>query len=344
MAFEELINEELKYSRYEYQVKFKTSIQESDLIKFGARKLGVVLHEDRYFIPRSDSIKNTDELIRIRREGEEDILFTYKGPVANLKMRNRLIVDKQISEDQVADITKNYQEIISINKKRSIFILNKVRILLDKVDYLGAFVEFDVEKEEDYGLLDPIFQALHLDSNDAIKLSYLELALISSSPVKRTLFGLYYKLEKIAFGMSSAIMTVMGMIVGLASAHQSATAIIGGIASVGLADSMADSLSVYTAKKSERGSSEKVAFRNALATFWSKLFFSMSFLVIFMVLPTGYAMIFSIVWGFSLLAFINFLISYVQGESVVWGIFKNISLAIFIVLVSFFVGNLIARS
>lgn len=343
MAFEELINEELKYARYEYQIKFKTSVTEAQLIKFGARKLGTVFHEDRYFIPRQTAIRNSDELVRIRKEGEEDLLFTYKGPLANLRMRNRLVVNKQILQKEADEISKNYQEVIAINKKRTIFVLDRVRILLDKVDYLGSFIEFDVEKETDYGLIDPILKNLQLNPNDAIKLSYFELALISVNPFKKTIFGLYYKLEKFAFGASSAIMTVMGIIAGLTSAEQSLSAVLGSIASVGIADSMADSMSVYTAKKSERGSSEKVAMRTALSTFWSKLFFSMSFLAIFILAPTNYAIWVSIFWGLGLLGFMNFLISFVQEENIFWSVLKNIGLAVFIMMVSFWAGSFIKK-
>ena len=343
MAFEELINEELKYARYEYQIKFKTNIQESELIKLGAKKLGTVFHEDQFFIPKDLTVKSSDELIRIRKEGDEDLLFTYKGPVANLRMRNRLVVNKQITESDAENIAKNYKKVITINKKRAIFVLDKIRILLDKVDYLGSFVEFDVEKEGDYGLIDPSLEILHLDPDNAIKLSYFELALISANPFKRNLFGLYYKLEKITFGMSSAIMTVLGIIVGLISAQQSLSAVLGGIASIAVADSMADAMGVYTAKRSERGSSAKVAIKNGLYTFWSKLIFSSSFLLWFIIFPLNYAFIISVIWGLTILAFINFLISFVQEENILLNIFKNIGLTCLIIVASYLVGNFVSN-
>lgn len=339
--FEELINEELKYARYEYQIKFKVDMGESEILKLNARKLGTVFHEDRFFIPRDAVLKNSNELIRIRKEGNEDLMFTYKGPVANLKIRNRLVVNKTINEQEATDIANKYREVLTINKKRSIFILEKIRILLDDVDYLGSFVEFDLEKETDYGLLDPILIKLQLNSSDAIKFSYFELALIGTNPLKRSIFSLYYKLEKFAFGMSSAIMTVMGIIVGLVSAKQPFSAVLGGIASVAIADSMSDALGVYTSKKSERGSSEKLAVRMAFYTFWSKLLFSSSFLVIFLIVPADYAVFISIVWGLTLLAFIHFLISYAQEEKIILNILKNVGLAVLIILISFWVGRLV---
>lgn len=339
MAFEELINEELKFARYEYQIKFRADITESDLVKLGARKLGTVFHEDRFFIPQSSTIKNSDELVRIRKEGEEDLMFTYKGPVANMKMRNRLVINKQITEGEANNIRREYREVISINKKRTIFVMDRMRILLDRVDYLGSFVEFDLEKEGDYGLIDPLLTALRLDPNDSIKMSYFELALISTNLVKRTLFGLYYKLEKVAFGMSSAVMTVLGIIIGLISANQPLNAVIGGIASVALADSMADALGVYTAKRSERGSSPKIALKSGLYTFWSKLIFSSSFLLWFFIFPLQVSVMVSMAWAFVILVFINFLISYAQDEPILTNILKNVGLACIIVLASFLVGN-----
>jgi len=343
MSLEDIIQEEFRFAGYEYQIKFKTEIAESDLIHLGARKLGTVFHEDRFFIAKSETIKSSDELVRVRKEGEEDLLFTYKGPVARQKLRNRLVVNKNITNLELKEIESSHREIISLNKKRSIFVLGRVRILLDKVDYLGSFVEFDVEKETDYGLIDPILEKLNLNPGNAIKLSYFEMALISSQPFKRAIFKLYYKLESFAFGISSAVMTVMGIIVGLVSAQQSISAVIGGIASVGIADSMADALGVYTAKKSEKGSSDKVALRVALATFWSKLFFSASFVAIFMIFPNNQTLTVSIIWGLAVLAGIHFLIAFAREEKIIWNILKNIGLAIIIILTSFWVGSLIQK-
>jgi len=332
MSLVDIIKEEMEFAKYEYQVKFKADITDTDLIRLGARKLGTVFHEDRFFIAKNENIKNSDELIRIRKEGEEDMIFTYKGPVAKQKLRNRLVVNKTINGEELAKIKEKYREIISLNKKRTIFVMDKIRILIDKVDYLGSFIEFDVEKESDYGVIDPVLEKLHLDPKEAIKLSYFEMALIGTKPIKKTLFKMYYKLEKFSFGTSSAVMTIMGIVVGLSSAQQSAQALLGGIASVGIADSMSDALGVYTAKKSERGSSDKVALRSAMSTFWSKLIFSSSFLLIFMSLPFFHALIASIIWGLAILIFIHSLIAYVQEENIFWNVFKNIGMAILIIL------------
>ena len=190
-------------------------------------------------------------------------------------------------------------------------------------------------------MIDPILEKLNLNPDNTIKLSYFEMALISSQPLKRALFKIYYKLESFAFGISSAVMTVMGIIVGLMSANQSISAVIGGIASVGIADSMADALGVYTAKKSEKGSSDKVALKVALATFWSKLFFSASFVVMFMIFPINQALTISIIWGLAVLVVIHFLIAFAKEEKIIWSILKNIGLAIIIILASFWVGSLV---
>lgn len=343
MYNKQLLAEERKYASYEYQIKFKTTISESRLIALGVRKIGTVFHEDQFFIPKSQTLRDSDELVRIRKEDGNDILFVYQGPVAHLRKRNRLVKDRLITNDEAERIREEYHDLITISKKRVIFSFGDVYIFLDTVDYLGSFIEFDVEKESDYGKLDALLRALDLDHKDAITFSYFELALIRANMARKAIFSLYSWFEKIAFGMSSSTMTVLGITVGLVSAHQTSVVVIGGIATIAIADSMGDAMSVYTAKRSERGASTNVALRAGLHTLWSKMVFSLSFLIWFLLFPVPIAVYVSIAWGLFILFFIHFLIAYVRGERVTLTIVKHVALALVISCIAFFIGSFVSR-
>jgi len=49
MEVKSLIKKELGFAKYEHQIKVKAKISESNLYRLGAKKLGSVIHEDRYF-------------------------------------------------------------------------------------------------------------------------------------------------------------------------------------------------------------------------------------------------------------------------------------------------------
>lgn len=48
----------------------------------------------------------------------------------------------------------------------------------------------------------------------------------------------------------------------------------------------------------------------------------------------------SILWGLLILGCVNFLIAFVQDEKIVWNILINIGLAMFIIVISFLIGNI----
>jgi len=334
-----LIQKELESAKYEYQLKVKADIKESEILNLGAKKLGTVLHEDRYFIPKGKSPSQVNELIRIRKEGGEGLLFTYKGPVANKKIRNRLVVDKLMQEKEISIIKKNYDEIVSVNKKRTIFLLDSVLINLDHVENLGNFIEFEVQKEKDFYLIDSLIKKLGLNWQNSTKLSYFELALINSNPIQKIFIKIYDKFGRFSFGISSAVLTTLGIIVGLNSAVESLIAVIAGIVSVAIADSLSDSIGMYVSKRAERGTLPAMAFRSALNVFLGKFIFTLTFIIPFIIFPLSFAIYVCVAWGLLLLTFVNIQIAFLQEESIPKTVAKNLVIAIFVILISYFAGK-----
>ena len=342
MRIKNLIQKELEFAKYEYQLKIKADIKEADIRVLGAQKLGAVLHEDRYFIPKGKHASEVNELIRIRKEGDEDLLFTYKGPVANKKVRNRLVINKPIQENEVSIIKNDYNEIVGTNKKRVIFFLGPVLINLDHVENLGNFIEFEVQKEKDFYLIDFLIKKLGLDWQNSTRLSYFELALMNLSPLQRIIAKIHDKLGKFSFGISSAVLTTLGMIVGLNSATESIIAVIAGIVTVAVADSLSDSMGMYFSKKTERGISSATVFKSARNVFLSKFVFALTFIIPFIVFPYFFAIYVCIAWGLVLLAFINIQIAFVQEESISKTVAKNLIIAIFVIFISYFAGKAVS--
>lgn len=342
MDVKELIQKEQEFAKYEYQLKIKAEIEESELLKLGARKVGTVLHEDRYYIPKGKEVYETDELIRLRREGGEDFLFTYKGQVANKKVRTRLVINKTIEEKEALDIKRNYNEIVSVNKRRAIFLLDSVVIDVDSVENLGNWIEFEVINEGESVKIDSLIKKLGLDPLNATKLSYFELAIMALKPLQRIFAKIHDKFGRFSFGISSAVLTTLGVIVGLNSATASLLAVIGGIIAVAISDSLSDSIGMYAAKKAERGVSPAVAFKSALNVFLGKFIFTLSFLVPFAVFPISWAIYAGIFWGLILLTFVNLQIAFLHEENVAKSVVKNIFIAIAVIIVSYFAGRGVA--
>ncbi len=342
MELKALIEDEIKSAGFEVQIKFKTQIAEETLLAQGAQKLGSMLHEDRFLVKKDQVIKESNELIRIRKEGDDEILFTYKGPVANKKFRNRLVVNRRATPEEIDDLKKEYKEVISVHKKRTIFILHGVRISLDRVDRLGDFIEFEVMKEDDGYLIDSIVKSLGLEYRDSTRLSYFELALMNLSPVYRFLFRIHDRFGNLTFGISSAVFTTLGIITSLSFATTSKTAVIGGIISIAVADSMSDSFGMYTAKRAERGTSQAAALKGALATLWGKSIFTLSFLIPFLSFVAPLSIYASIGWGVLIIILVNIQIAFIKEESILKNVITNIAIMALIISLSYVVGKIVA--
>jgi predicted adenylyl cyclase CyaB len=339
MDIKNVIQKEQEFAHYEFSIKIKSNIAEEDILKLGAQRLGTVIHEDKYFIPKGKKISEVTDLVRVRKEGGEILLFTYKRPILGGRIRGSLATTKSIQEKDVADIKKEYDEVVSVNKRRTIFLLDPVVINLDKVENLGNFLDFSVFKEEDCYQIDSLIKKLGLDPGDSIKLTYFQLTVMDLDPLQRIFVKIHEKSGKFSYGISSAVLTTLGVIVGLNSATASQIAVIGGIVAVAIADSLSDSMGMYAAKTTERGVSSAVAFRNALNVFLGKFIFTLTFIIPFIIFPFSFAIYTCIAWGLILLTFVNFQIAFIQEKNIPKTIIKNILIAIVVIIISYLAGK-----
>ena len=343
MNVKALVKKEEKISFYEFQLKIKADINTRDILKLGAKQLGCVIHEDSYLILKGREITEDDEFMRIRREGGENLIFIYKKKTAHKKAEKKMsikkVIKKPIGEKEVDEIMRDYREVITVNKKRTIFLYKNIVISLDEVENLGNYAEFVASTEEDYFKINFLISKLGLDPEKLTTLSYFELAMMNLSPFQRILLKIHERFGILAFGISSAVLTTLGMIVGLNSATSSRLAVISGIAAVAVADSLSDSLGMYAQKNSERGASKRTAFKHAFGAFFGKLIFALTFLLIFIIFPFASAMYISIAWGLLLIMFVNIQIAFIHEESVFKNVIKNIFIAIAVIIASYLAGK-----
>tara|TARA_Y100000310_G_C20551832_1_gene748475 strand:+ start:43 stop:1083 length:1041 start_codon:yes stop_codon:yes gene_type:complete len=339
MKIKDVIRKGKHHAKREFQVKIKGEIKESDLLKIGAKRVGSIIHEDSYFIPFGKPINEVNELIRVRKEGDSNFMFTYKGPVANRKMRNRIVFNKPITEKSIREIRKEYKKVINVNKERTIFILDSIVIHLYKVENLGNFVEFEALAKTDHYKIEALIKNFKLDNTNSSTLSYFELVVMNLSPIQRIFLKIHERFGKFAFGISSAVLTTIGIIMGMNSATSSLIAVVSGIAVVATADSLSDAIGMYASKKSERGISATTAFRSALNVFLGKAIFSATFIIPFMVFSFSNAISASIIWGLLLLTFVNIQIAFIQEENIPLVVTKNLFVAIIVMALSYFVGK-----
>jgi len=104
--------------------------------------------------------------------------------------------------------------------------------------------------------------------------------------------------RKFSFGGTSAIVTSMGLVIGLGAAKAETSTIVSGLLIVGLADNMTDSLSIHMYQEAEKLEG-RAAFRTILTNFVARVLVAVSFAIIVLALPESYAGIVALAWGVS---------------------------------------------
>jgi VIT1/CCC1 family predicted Fe2+/Mn2+ transporter len=151
----------------------------------------------------------------------------------------------------------------------------------------------------------------------------------------------------ISFGLTTAVITSLGMIFGIHSATSSKLAVVAGIVVMAIADGLSDAVSLHTAEEAEvdkgRGKhTPKEIWLTTLFAFLSVSGFTLTFAIPILLFPFETALFLTLAWGMLLLVLLNFNIAKIRKEKPIRLISEHILLAIITIILSHLVGNLIA--
>ena len=142
-----------------------------------------------------------------------------------------------------------------------------------------------------------------------------------------------------SFGLTSAIITTLGLMVGLSSGTHSKLAVIGGILTIAIADSFSDAMGIHISEESENIHTTKEIWTATLATFSSKFVFALTFIVpVLLFNDLSTAVFVSVIWGLSLLSVLSFIMAK-QQETKPWRpVLEHLSIAVIVVVITYYVG------
>jgi VIT1/CCC1 family predicted Fe2+/Mn2+ transporter len=144
------------------------------------------------------------------------------------------------------------------------------------------------------------------------------------------------------FGLTSGVITTLGMIVGLHSAVPSKTVIIGGILTIAFADAFSDAMGTHISEEFEGQHSAKEVWEATLSTFLSKLLFAITFVLPVWFLPLSDAITVSIMWGLLVIAVFSYFMAKQQEVEPYKIIIEHLFIAIIVVLLTHQIGDWIA--
>ncbi len=143
---------------------------------------------------------------------------------------------------------------------------------------------------------------------------------------------------KFSFGVTSAVITNLGLITGLDTLAHPKLSIIGGILVIALADNIADSLGIHIYQESEC-INEKEVWLSTLTNFLARLFVCLVFIILVAALSIKLAVLCSISWGLALLTAMSYTIAKNRGAKPFRVISEHIGIAIIVIIASHFIGR-----
>lgn len=142
------------------------------------------------------------------------------------------------------------------------------------------------------------------------------------------------------FGLTSGIITTLGLLIGLYSSTYSKLAVIGGIIIIAIADALSDSLGMHISEESYNTSHKKV-LESTYSTFVTKFITALTFIIPILFLSLGKAVVVSILWGLVLIILFNIYLVKLKRRKSYKIIFEHLSIAIIVIIVAYFVGRLV---
>lgn len=146
-----------------------------------------------------------------------------------------------------------------------------------------------------------------------------------------------------SFGLTSGIITTLGLMIGLNAGTGSRAVVVGGILTIAIADAFSDALGIHFSEESENKHTPKQIWEATMATFFFKFFFALTFLLPVLIFNLGTAIIVSIIWGLSLLGILSYRYAKDQKINPYQIVGEHLAIAVLVILITHFVGDRIAK-
>jgi vacuolar iron transporter family protein len=142
-----------------------------------------------------------------------------------------------------------------------------------------------------------------------------------------------------SFGLTSGIITTLGLMVGLHSGTHSRLAVIGGILTIAIADAFSDALGIHISEESENKHTHSEIWAATISTFSSKFFSTLLFLVPVLLFELVTAIIVSVLAGLLLVGVFSFYIAKSQKVNPWFSVMEHIIIGLVVIVLTHYAGD-----
>ena len=147
----------------------------------------------------------------------------------------------------------------------------------------------------------------------------------------------------ITFGLTSAVITTLGLMVGLHSGTHSKIVVLAGILTIAIADAFSDALGIHISEEAENTHTTKEIWAATISTFLAKFLFAMTFVVPVFFFTLSTAIVVGLIWGLSILTLLSYIIAKSQSEPPWKIVGEHLMIAIIVIGITHWVGDWIGK-
>jgi VIT1/CCC1 family predicted Fe2+/Mn2+ transporter len=149
-------------------------------------------------------------------------------------------------------------------------------------------------------------------------------------------------LKGLGFGLTSGVITTLGVIVGLHAGTHSRLAVLAGMLVLAVADALSDAIGIHISEEVEGEHATKEVWEATLFAFSSKFGFTLTFVPPILFLEElSLAILVSIVWGLFLIVLLSLYTAKLQNKNVHRAVAEHLIVTVMVIIFAQYIGNLI---
>jgi len=146
-----------------------------------------------------------------------------------------------------------------------------------------------------------------------------------------------------SFGITSGIITTLGLLVGLYEGTHSYLAVIGGILTIAIADAFSDALGMHVSVESQLCKKGDI-WGSTFSTFAAKFLVALTFAVPIFFMSLQNAVMVDVFWGMALLCTLSYMIARKEREKPMRVVAEHLAIGLVVIIIAYFVGIWIANT
>lgn len=147
-----------------------------------------------------------------------------------------------------------------------------------------------------------------------------------------------------SFGLTSGVITTLGLIVGLEAGTESRLVVLGGILTIAIADAFSDALGIHISQESQNRYSHAEVWLATISTLISKFGFALTFIIPIIIFPLSIAINICIFWGLIVLSIYSYFLARRNKQKIWQVVLEHLLIALVVIFLTHYLGVFLAAN